>query len=475
MAAMATDRVNSSRLHLFDHLPKKEKENVNKIEMSTVVNNYTIHPATIKLGDYYRTGIIRDDDDRVIALIVTLKTIVSDYVVPPMKSMQYDLDKYISIQIQYLIKCRQHCIGMGNVIKFLRYVISQIPTAPPGSSTSTCSEESVPVHAIDKDSFDRMNINAITSALSEYLEERIIVPRRHISNICSNTINDNDVIMTFGTSPLIQQVLLESAKTLTFKVVIVDTRPLLEGKKTLEVLTKANIECIYTLLPAASVVMNQVTRVMLGCSSVLSNGSVLAPAGTAMIATLAKSKRIPVMFLCESYKFSYKVQLDSIVYNELGSINEIAIPISNYTSNNLNNNYMNCTSIGTSSLDYNDVVLNGGAGSNGAVGATITSNSSTHAPNGINVNFNQDVYHQYRLDTDDLDSGSGSSPLYSIPQLDPSYRGNATSTNTLPFSIINLRYDITPIGNVDAIAMEAGLIPPTSVPILIKEYSKNQP
>ena len=54
--------------------------------MSTMINNYIIHPATIKLGDYYRMGIIRDDDDRVIALIVTLKTVVNDYVVPPMKS-----------------------------------------------------------------------------------------------------------------------------------------------------------------------------------------------------------------------------------------------------------------------------------------------------------------------------------------------------------------------------------------------------
>ena len=29
--------------------------------------------------------------------------------------------------------------------------------------------------------------------------------------------------------------------------------------------------------------------------------------------------------VCESYKFSEKVQLDSIVYNELGSAKEIAI------------------------------------------------------------------------------------------------------------------------------------------------------
>ena len=37
------------------------------------------------------------------------------------------------------------------------------------------------------------------------------------------------------------------------------------------------------------------------------------------------------------------------------------------------------------------------------------------------------------------------------------------------------RYDITPINNITAIATEVGLIPPTSIPILIKEYNKPTP
>ena len=42
------------------------------------------------------------------------------------------------------------------------------------------------------------------------------------------------------------------------------------------------------------------------------------------------------------------------------------------------------------------------------------------------------------------------------------------------YCIINYRYDLTPICNVSVIATEAGLIPPTSIPILIKEYNKQQ-
>jgi len=61
-----------------------------------------------------------------------------------------------------------------------------------------------------------------------------------------------------------------------------------------------------------------------------SNGSVLAPSGTAMVAALAKAQRVPVIFAAESYKFSEKVQLDSIVYNELGNSNELIGILSYY-------------------------------------------------------------------------------------------------------------------------------------------------
>lgn len=44
-----------------------------------------------------------------------------------------------------------------------------------------------------------------------------------------------------------------------------------------------------------------------------------------MVAALAKALQIPVIVASESYKFSEKVQLDSIVHNELGHPSEIAV------------------------------------------------------------------------------------------------------------------------------------------------------
>lgn len=42
------------------------------------------------------------------------------------------------------------------------------------------------------------------------------------------------------------------------------------------------------------------------------------------------------------------------------------------------------------------------------------------------------------------------------------------------YSIVNLRYDLTPVSYVSMIATETGLIPPTSVPVIIRELSLSQ-
>jgi translation initiation factor 2B subunit (eIF-2B alpha/beta/delta family) len=43
----------------------------------------------------------------------------------------------------------------------------------------------------------------------------------------------------------------------------------------------------------------------------------------------------------------------------------------------------------------------------------------------------------------------------------------------LPFQVVNLRYDLTPLCNISVVATETGLIPPSSVPVLIREIQSD--
>ena len=136
-------------------------------------------------------------------------------------------------------------------------------------------------------------------------------------------------------SSVVQNVLLEAwTEGTTFSVVVVDSRPMLEGvlirtnsftvclsaigKRLLSVLAAASIPCTYLLLPALSAVISEVSIVLLGAHSIHSNGAVFSRAGTALVAMMAKQHSVPVVVCCETYKFSEGVRLDSFTKNELG-------------------------------------------------------------------------------------------------------------------------------------------------------------
>jgi len=353
----------SSRLALFDHLPmQKALDSVNNID-----SDRTLHLAVVKLGSMYRAGVLREDDDRAAALVTAFCAVIQDYSTPPNKSLSWDLDKYVRLQVQHLVDCRALCAGMGNVIKTLRTNISKVPPD------------------MDEASAKR----TLVERLHSFFEDRMIFARESIGKRVAEVIHENDTVLTFGSSPLLRQVLLAVAATKRFRLIVIDTRPLNDGMRTLRACSPY-MSCVYTPLSGAAKVMGEATRVLLSASCMLSNGSMFAPAGTAVVASLAKMKNVPVIAVCESYKFSERVQLDSIVSNELGSTREIAV-------------------------------------SDGAGGC--------------------------------------------VAQLNSGYYGaaNKADNDTLPYNVINLRYDCTPIGNISAVATEIGLIPATSVPVLLRE------
>jgi translation initiation factor eIF-2B subunit delta len=288
-------------------------------------------------------------------------------------------------------------MSMGNFIKFVRFTITQV--------------------AADVSEADAKDF--LLERLYNFVEERISVAQQNIAKFCTSAIKTNDVILTFGSSPVIRQVLIAAAKVKTFKLIVVDARPLREGLKTVAALSPY-VTCIYTPLASAATAMKEATKVILGASALLSNGSVFAPVGTAMVASLARFFRVPVIFAAETYKFCEKVQLDSIVYNEIGSCSELV---------------RRADSVEGTSQPSNS------AGTWAA--ATPPTAAAAGAP---------------------------------VPVMWTSYKGAAevSELNCFPYEVINLRYDITPIQSVSVVATEAGMIPPTSVPVLIRELRLDQ-
>jgi len=117
---------------------------------------------------------------------------------------------------------------------------------------------------------------------------------------------------------VVQMVLAEAhRREIKFRVVIVDSRPLMEGAQMCKALSEIGVDCTYSLIHALSYAIRDATKVYLGAHAMLSNGRLYSRVGTAAVAMYAKEFEIPVIVCCESIKFTDKVGLDSIVTNEL--------------------------------------------------------------------------------------------------------------------------------------------------------------
>jgi translation initiation factor eIF-2B subunit delta len=215
-----------------------------------------------------------------------------------------------------------------------------------------------------------------------YLQERLEYAGRAIAQHAISKLQmSGDVILTFGHSEVMEVLLTTAhAQGMEFYVWVADSRPLLEGRKLLDTLEKAGIACGYVQLNALTYVMQHVTKVFLGASALMSNGSIYGRVGTACVALLAQDHHIPVLVCCETYKISNKVQLESITQNELGNPDALLPP--------------------TQHTDGND--------------------------------------------------GGASQPNYKV---------------------LNLMYDVTPSEFVSGIVTELGIIPPTSVAVLLREMN----
>eukprot|EP01121_Diplochlamys_sp_Union-15-3_P015332 TRINITY_DN504_c0_g1_i1.p1 TRINITY_DN504_c0_g1~~TRINITY_DN504_c0_g1_i1.p1 ORF type:complete len:179 (+),score=18.87 TRINITY_DN504_c0_g1_i1:69-605(+) len=160
-----------------------------------------------------------------------------------------------------------------------------------------------------------------------------------------------------------------------FKVIIVDSRPLFEGKVLLKRLIKHGLDCTYVLLTGLSYMLRSVSKVFLGAHAMLSNGAMVSRVGSAVVAMMAHAFNVPVIVVTQTYKFTERVQLDSICFNELDD------------------------------------------------------------PDKLVTSFTLKGYKE-------------------LPNL----------------KIVNMIYDVTPIENVTLVITEVGMIPPTSVPVVLREY-----
>ncbi|KAJ4539540.1 hypothetical protein HRR86_006910 [Exophiala dermatitidis] len=392
------------RVGMFSHLYPKEKR-------ATLAGaGREIHPAVLALGLQLRDYVICGGNARCVATLLVFKKVIQTYTTPAGVALSRHLLTHLNHQIAYLRNARPLSMSQGNSIRWLKNLIS---TQPVEASDSEAKQ-------------------SLCDAIDVYIRERITLADEVIAREATDRIEDGDVILTYAKSSIVEKTLINAHRQgKMFRVIVVDSRPMFEGKNHARSLIRGGLKVQYTLLTAIADIVDQapVTKCFLGASAMLGNGKLLSRAGSAMVAMMAKecsknkTRNVPVIVLCETVKFSAKAALDSIILNEVGDADALV------------------------ESSQPDVFSSTGV-SSAAAGA---------AAKGGKKSGNKD-----KDEDDGDDKGNGAA------------KGLDGWKDQHGLFLLNLMYDVTPSEFLDLVICELGSLPPEAVPVVNGVHGDDQ-
>ena len=285
-----------STLAFFDHLPMRERLSVEDI--AAVAAEKSIPIPCLALGMKMQDGSLRGTNNRSLAFLRMIGEVVASFELSEGQSFTREFTLAVKNMVSFLVRCRPLSPAVGNVVKSIKAELGHLAT-----QTSLSNEEAR----------DELRL-----FVSTFAQDKISVAQQVLAGLAADKISDGDIILTYARSSTVERTLkLAAATGKKFSVVVADSSPLYEGKVLLNELLGVGIPCEYMLFNSLETGMNLANKVMLGAAAVMSNGAVLSRAGTAACALSASLAHVPVIICSETYKFHERVQLDSIMNNEL--------------------------------------------------------------------------------------------------------------------------------------------------------------
>lgn len=148
---------------------------------------------------------------------------------------------------------------------------------------------------------------------------------KRIGFLGSKLIKDGDVILTHCNSTAALMIVIQAKKSgKNIRVFATETRPKYQGRITVEILDKFDIETILIIDSAVNYFIHEVNKVIVGADTILSDGSVINKIGTSQLALIANSANIPFYVAAETYKFSPESIFGKIVEVEERDPREVA-------------------------------------------------------------------------------------------------------------------------------------------------------
>lgn len=295
------ERSEAGKLHrpteLFSHLPQFRRIDMDKLAENASTGS--IPAECVQLGIRMADGSLRGAYVRSMAFLEMLSGVIKNYSTVPGGSFAREFSPFLNSMVAFLVSCRPLNPALGNVIKSVKAELGRL-----NQDLSLCGNDAQ---------------EALQSFVETFMQEKLHFAQVALARRGASQLQNGDVILTYGYSSAVEASLLAAMDAgIQISVIVVDSRPLFEGRTLLHRLLKAGIACDYLLLNAIEIGLNSATKIVVGAAGVMSNGAVLSRVGTAAVCMAGAGAHIPVMVCAESFKFAERVQLESVTYNELG-------------------------------------------------------------------------------------------------------------------------------------------------------------
>ena len=160
---------------------------------------------------------------------------------------------------------------------------------------------------------DRMKI-FLRQGISEMIDE-LETASSNVAAQALEHIHSNEIIMTIGGSPVINQFLKEAAKLRTFQVIIAETAPFYNGHDMAVALAGSGIDVTLITDSAIFAVMSRVNKVILGAHAVTANGGIISICGSHAVTSSAKHHSTPVVVCTGLHTLSPLYPYDTDAFN----------------------------------------------------------------------------------------------------------------------------------------------------------------
>ncbi|XP_006618947.1 translation initiation factor eIF-2B subunit beta [Apis laboriosa] len=271
------------------------------------IKDKEINEKMLKLIDDIHYGDIKGIYNIVVATVLALKEIINN----AEWTTAENLMSIIRTNGKYLVEANPLEFSIGNMVRRILQIIREEYTSElKNKNDETDPQESL--HKIltaegDQQVDFNISVPSLKSAIIEHINEfevELETCAENITQQASEHIHSNEIIMTIGTSKLVEEFFKRAAETRAFEVIVAEGGPSLSGHEMAVNLAKAKIKTTLISDVAIFAMMSRVNKVIITTHTVMANGGLRAISGSHTVAQAAKHYSVPVMVLLPLYKLS---------------------------------------------------------------------------------------------------------------------------------------------------------------------------